>query len=268
MPNEDHANPNAVQKTNNESYISQPGIKGILGGSVSLLALLVAFTFALPAGRILFFTGGFLSLVTLVVIALQSVIYSGQWNAMREGLEIERAKTNPRLRIAEVRAVNFEVGKRPVYILTIANDGLLAATGVRLHMGVEMDTDKELDWIHDPIVTIPASGKESYFIRSSSWLEQEQLVGFNNAVALKVVGYFEYSPVGRTDFCYRYVPWDEQRPPDVPQFVPCDFDPRLNTTLRIQSAVMAIGSVGAVGVGIEKTPPKETNPEDDQQNQG
>jgi hypothetical protein len=253
MPNENHANPNAIQKTNDESYISQPGIKGILVGSVGLLALLVAFTFALPAGRILFFTGGFLSLVTLVVIALQSVIYSGQWKAMRAGLEMERAKTDPRLRVAEVRAVNFDVGMRPVFIVTIANDGLIAATGVRIHLGVEIDTDKALDWIHDPVVTIPASGKESYFILSSSWLEQAQIEGFNKeTIALRVVGFFDYWPVGLTKFCYKYLPWDGERPEDIPQFVPCDFEPRLNTTLHIKSGVMALGSVGVVGVVIKQ----------------
>jgi hypothetical protein len=237
MPNDLQTKTNAEQIEQKKSEVLQPAVKGILWGGGGLLALLLVFTFALPAGRILFFTGSLLSLVTLVIITLQSLIYSGQWKAMGESLAIERAKTDPRLRIAEVTAENFEAGKRPFYIVTIANDGLLAATGVKIHMGIEIGNEKPMDWINDVVVTIPANGREHYFIHSSSWLSREQFEGFDNSnVSLRVVGFFEYSPVGITNFCYKYVPTQgEFRPPKIPQFVPCDFTPRLNTTLQIQT---------------------------------
>jgi hypothetical protein len=159
---------------------------------------------------------------------------------MAEGLAIERAKTDPRLRVAEVTAENFEAGKRPFYIVTIANDGLLAATDVRIHMSIEIDNQKPMDWINDVVVTIPAGGREHYFIHSSSWLSQEQFENFDNSNAsLRVVGFFEYAPVGLTPFCYKYLPLQgESRPDKIRQFVPCDYTPRLNTTLQISGIEM------------------------------
>ncbi len=126
---------------------------------------------------------------------------------LNESVVRERAKTDARLRIAEVTAENFEVGKRPFYVVTIANDGLIAATGVRIHMSVEINAEKPMDWIHDQVVTIPASGREHYFIHSSFWMTQEHYDSFDNAgVPLRVVGFFEYWPIGVTNFCYKYVP--------------------------------------------------------------
>lgn len=265
MPNENHANSNADQERHKKRNVLKPGIKRILWVGLILLVGLLVSTFWLASGRILFFTGSFLSLATLTVIALQSITYSGQWKAMDEGLAIERNKTNPRLRIAEVTAEDFEVGKRPFYVVTIANDGLLAATDVRIHMSIEIGAEKPLDWIDDPIVTIPASGKEHYFIHSSFWLSREQFDSFDNAgVPLRVVGFFEYLPIGITNFCYKYVPTQgEYRPPKVPQFVPCDFTPRLSTTVHIKEGIEAKATVGAVGVVIKKNPTEETRPQED-----
>jgi hypothetical protein len=236
MPNELQKNPDTEQIEQKESEILQPGVKRILWGGGGLLALLLVFTFALPAGRILFFTGGLLSLVTLVIIALQSLIYSGQWKAMAEGLAIERAKTDPRLRVVGVTAEKFKVGERPIYIVTIANDGLLPATDVRTHMSIEINDERPMDWIDDVVTTIPANGKEHYFIHSSFWLSQEQLDSFDSGKALlRVVGFFKYAPIGSTDFCYKYLSMQgEDRPARIPQFVRCDYAPRLNTTLIAQ----------------------------------
>jgi uncharacterized membrane protein len=149
-----------------------------------------------------------------------------------ESVTIERAKTDPRLRIAEVTAENFEVGKRPFFVVTIANDGLLAATGVKIAMHIEIGNETPMNWIDDQVVTIPANGREHYFIHSSSWMTQEHLDGFENAVPLRVVGFFEYLPVGTTKVCYKYLALQgDYRPPKIPQFVPCDFNPRLNTSI-------------------------------------
>ncbi len=207
-------------------------IVGVSLLGIVILALVARF---LPdmKERMRFFTDTSLGWLVFVVVAVQTYFSTKQWDAMTEALEIERAKTNPRLRIAEVTAENFDVGKRPVFIVTIANDGLIAATGVRIHMSIEIDVEKPMDWIHDQVVTIPASGREHYFIHSSFWMTPEQMDSFDKAgVPLRVVGFFEYAPIGITNFCYKYVPMQgEYRPAKIPQFVPCDFTPRLNTTL-------------------------------------
>lgn len=214
-----------------------------IGGGIAIVSLLVAsIWWPNLTERTKFFTGNLLNLVVGLAVIAQVLIYRKQWGAMAQGLAIERAKTDPRLRVAEVSAGNFEVGKRPVFIVTIANDGLLAATGVRIHMSIEIDVEKPMDWINDQIVTIPASGREQYFIHSSFWMSQEQLDSFDNAgVSLRVVGFFEYAPIGITNFCYKYLPLQgEYRPAKIPQFVPCDFTPRLNTTLIPQTGHLTL----------------------------
>lgn len=238
------------------------GLRRIVIGSACVALGVIAIAVFHPSmdDRWKFGTDMLLNVLILMAITIQAYIYTQQWEAMNEGLQIERAKTNPRLRVARVRAEGFQIGKRPVFIVTITNDGLIAATSVRVHMEVLIGTDKEIGWIHAPVVSIPANGQEHYFIRSSSWLTQEQFVAFNNDLVLKVMGYFEYWPIGRTNFCYKYVPWDEERPKDVPQFVPCDFEPRLNTTLHL-AGIEAKLTLHAAGVVIAKAT-KETEPQE------
>jgi hypothetical protein len=211
------------------------GLWWILGGGVVGFLGILAIAIFHPslAERWKFGADMALNLLVLLAIVIQVYINRRQWDSMNEALAIERAKTDPRLRVAEVVAENFDVGKRPFFIVTITNDGLLAASGVRIHMSIEIGNEKPMDWIHDQIVTIPANGREHYFVHSSFWLSQEQFDSFDKAgVPLRVVGFFEYAPVGVTNFCYKYVPLQgEYRPAKVPQFVPCDFTPRLNTTL-------------------------------------
>jgi hypothetical protein len=177
-----------------------------------------------------------LSWFIFLALIVQVVINRKQWEAMQATLKIERAKTDPRLRVAEVTAEDFKVGKRPFYVVTIANDGLLTATDVRIHMGIEINDQKPMDWINDVVVIIPANGKEHHFIHSSFWLSEEQVDALEmSRDSLRVVGFFEYAPVGRIPFCYKYLPLQgESRPSKIRQFVPCDYTPRLNTTLIVQ----------------------------------
>lgn len=226
----------------------------LIGGGIALFGLLLLSIY-LPnlTERVKFFTGNFLNLVVSLAVIAQVLIYRNQWH-------IERARIDQRLRIADVRVEDFETGKRPIFIVTIANDGLIDATDVKIHIGVRIGGDNDMDWIDDPIVTIPASSKESYFIRSSSWLTQEQIYAFNKDLALEVVGHFTYWPVGKKTFCYKYLIWEGERPQAIPRFVPCDFGPRLNTTLRIQGAVMKT-SVGNVTATVQKTQPQDERQE-------
>lgn len=228
---------------NNKPFLPG-GLWYILLAGVGLLGVLywLSRAFLVTTDQYTFLVLGGANILIFLAILVQALIYRRQWDAMTAALGIERTKTDPRLRVAEVVAESFEVGKRPFYIVTIANDGLLAAMNVRIHMSIEIGNEKPMDWIHDQVVTIPANGREHYFIHSSSWLGQEQFDSFEKAgIPLRVVGFFEYPPKRITNFCYKYVPLQgEYRPPKVPQFVPCDFTPRLNTTLRIQGAKMEV----------------------------
>jgi hypothetical protein len=65
-----------------------------------------------------------------------------------------------------------------------------------------------------------------------------------------------------TEYCYRYLPWpDQNRPDDVRQFFPCDFNPRLNISLRI-SGMVAVGGINTGGQVIKQSLTKEARPED------
>jgi hypothetical protein len=125
-----------------------------------------------------------------------------------------------------------------------------------------MAVDRELNWIKDPVVMIPAGSKEHYSIRSSSYLAQPDIDGFNNSVPLRVIGNFTYSPVGQRDFCYNYQPWKGQRPEGIRQFVPCDFDPRLNTRLIVGTAHLKL-TASPVTLIHGKEPTEEAKPEEE-----
>src|SRR6266545_1548397 len=117
--NQTASEPDNPKKANKHRPIARRIIGASLLGII-VLALVARF---LPdmKERMRFFTDTALGWLVFVVVAVQTYFSTKQWDAMTEGLEIERAKTDPRLRVAEVSAENFEAGKRPVFIVTIAN---------------------------------------------------------------------------------------------------------------------------------------------------
>lgn len=234
------------------------GLRRITKGTILAASVLIAVTILHPnLPKAIFLTGSLLNLSIIVAVIIQAYIYVGQWDTMErslertddiikkmqaqlgtmnEGLAIERAKTDPRLRVSKVRIENFEAGTSPIFIVTIANDGLIDATGVELHIGIKMGTDKEFNWIDPQTVMIPARGEESYPVDSGAQLEQEHIEGFNKTVPIEVrvrVKYWPGSPTEPKEFCYKYLPWRGDRPPDIPQFVPCDFNPHLNIIVHL-----------------------------------
>lgn len=120
-PNELQTKTGTEQVDQKKTDILQPGIKKILWGGSGLLVLLLILTFALPAGRILFFTGSMLSLVTLVVIAMQSLIYSGQWKAMNEALAEAKRQT-------EIAGASFTINSQAYVCVHDARLDLETAT--------------------------------------------------------------------------------------------------------------------------------------------
>jgi hypothetical protein len=178
-----------------------------------------------------------LNLLIFIAILIQARIYNGQWGAMQETLKIERAKISPRLRVDEVRAVGFEIGQSPAFMVSLVNEGATEAQDVALYVEAERGGVRAY-WRGEQIVTVPAKDRRMYPIRWSAVLTQEVIDAYNNVEPwLKVFGYFKYKDIEQP-FCYQYYPWIGKRPAEVPYFVPCDFDPRtdINITLGIQSA--------------------------------
>ena len=94
MPETDQTDSNQQKEGDKKKQVFDPGMKRIFGWGLVALAALLVFTFVQRAGRIPFFTENFLSLVILVIIAIQAYIYSRQWevmerqgDAMQKGLE-------------------------------------------------------------------------------------------------------------------------------------------------------------------------------------
>lgn len=207
-----------------------------------------------------FVTGNILNALIFGAIVVQAYIYQKQRAAMTEQLEIERAKTNPRLRVSKIRIENFEVGQSPVFITTIANDGFIDATGVELNIGIKFGYDREFNWIKPQTVLIPARGKESYPITSGAFFNEEEFAGFNTNIPIEVavgVKYWPGSPTEPQQFCYRYLPWRGKRPDDIPEFVPCDFNPGLNIGIKIQGAQLKLSD--GVTLVQQRAAPKPEN---------
>lgn len=237
---------------------AQPQVWSITGTALSIQIFVIAlfllglgvYGYLPPAERGKVFVDSMFNLAIVIVVIVHAVIYYKQTEAMnaqlaatKETLARERAQIDPRLRVSKVRMENFQVGLAPIFITTVANDGLIDATGVELHIGAKFGHDREFKWINPQIVTIPARGQESYPIVSGAFFSEEDLRAFNsNSAPIEVsVGlrYWPGSPNEPRRFCYRYLPWHGgERPDDIPQFVPCDFNPGLNITLQIPSGVM------------------------------
>jgi len=185
------------------------------------------------------------SLALLAVIVVQACIYNKQrilmwkqWIAMRRGviqtrgqlekmkeaLRIEQAKTDPRLRVEHVRALDFDPGKRPIYLVTIVNDGRIPARDVAFKVKV---TIEDKDESSDDRFDVPAGETEIAFLASHTLLDEKQIDGFNSDVPLIITGSLSYFPHQKKEgdppqgFCYKYLPWKGVRPPEIPQFVRC-----------------------------------------------
>lgn len=224
-----------------------------------------------------FVTANLLTAVLAALVAVQAYIYFGQLSTMRDTLEENRKQVlraiSPRLRVDEVRAVGFEIGQSPAFMVSLVNEGATEAQDVALYVEAERGGVRAY-WRGEQIVTVPANDRRMYPIRWSEVLSQEVIDAYsNNEPWLKVFGHFKYKDIEQP-FCYHYYPWIGKRPAEVPYFVPCDFDVRndVNITLGIADATHGhlADSVALSGgnKSSEEAQPQEeikTDQKDDQQ---
>jgi hypothetical protein len=243
-----------------------------LSGGIAAIGLLVTSIYwPNLTERTKFFTGNLLNLVIALAVIAQVLIYrkqrdimrqqwqsmqgqlsamrtqsghlEGQLTAMAENLVLEQAKTDPRLRVSKIRIENFGAGKTPIFIVTIANSGLIDATGVGLHIGIALGTDKEFNWIAPQTVIIPARWQESYPV-NSGMLPDEKLIQSltDGSVPIEVRVRLKYWPRGDVEFCYKYFPWPRgsERPDDIPQFFDCDFRANVNVVVHVKGIEMKL----------------------------
>ena len=172
--------------------------------------------------------------------------------AMRDQVKIIGIAVEPRLRISNVRVEDFEVGKWPVFIVSIANEGATDARDVWLQLRVNFREGGTLaqKWSRPQIVTISARQEQHYFLEWNNPLTQEGL----EAKTLKVSGIIKIGDSEAIKFCYRYYRWKGKRPEGVSQFVPCDFDPGLTYVQTHESFRLK----------LESQTPEDNNEADDE----
>jgi|GEM_PF-3230167 len=248
-------------------FMTAGAIAGLAAGGGFLIWQLSA-AFNDPSTWATFVIGSALNLGVLLAVVAQACIYWGQrnlmaqqWRAMvdskkqtdtvieemrvqsaglQETLQRERAKTDPRLRVVRIRIDNFDVGRTPIFIITISNDGLINANNVELHIGISMGNNREFNWISPQVVTVPARSHESYPVRIGILPDEQLIHNLTDGITpieVKVrLKYWPHSPIMPTEFCYRYFPWPRgsERPDDIPQFFGCDFRANTNHIVHVQ----------------------------------
>jgi hypothetical protein len=221
---------------------------------VGLVALVIAsLTFRRCSGVpgwINFLTTNILSLLLLCVVVVQAYIYSQQKRLMQSQLDVMSIAIRPRLRVASVKVKDFEEGKSPVFVMSLVNEGATEANDVAIFMQVRIgpgDADGA-KWGGEQIVTIPANGRENYFVPLPRPLSEEDIYGFNNTVRLEVSGYYRQTDAVDVPFCYKYYPWHGERPRGVSQFIACDFDPSLTVQVSRSDTITLTSSVTAIHI--------------------
>jgi hypothetical protein len=203
----------------------------VLAGMVALTIAVVYWSraFTLQTERYAFIAQQMFNVFILTAVVVQALIYQGQLNAMTVAI-------NPRLRIASVETTPFEVGRTPVFIVTLVNEGATDAASVAMYLKAETDISTGTHWHEQQIVTIPAHGMREYFIRWLGPLENALMKEIGDGHrTMKVTGYYESAKGQRVEFCYKFWPWPfaEPRPDRLPQFIPCDLGTTQNFFLTV-----------------------------------
>jgi len=171
------------------------------------------------------------------------------WNAILLRKQIALA-TSPRLYVSGVRASNFGTDKsNPTFFVTIRNDSQATAHNVRVSIRFESILTN-IAYIKDPqIVTIAANAIQEYYICwAGATLSDVTFKTVTSAeTPLRITGYFQEENKDPVTYCYKYNAWTGYKPPDVPEFIPCEFDMSRTVATGI-SGVTATATVG----GLEK----------------
>lgn len=161
--------------------------------------------------------------LTLVGIG---AIAAGFWTLAQVRRQI-RVVTGPRLHLEGIRFTGLVAGARPVFFVRVGNAGATDAYGVRVSISALCQGGGGKTGAPQTM-TIPAHSSRECFLRWQNALTtavREDILGGSSKLCVKVaVEYGEGEP-GR--HCYQFHPWDGDRPPGVPDFVPCDLDSQL-----------------------------------------
>jgi hypothetical protein len=172
----------------------------------------------------------------------QAYISKRQTYAAQEGLrfteqllQIEQrqaALLSPRLRVADVRAVNLEIGRWPAFIVTVANEGATDARDVTVQLRLDVDYgagNRPVDQ-GSQSVTIVAHDKRAFDLQLGVTLEADNIQNFMQTV--RVLVSLRHETLESNEFCFKYHPWKMgERPKEIAQFIPCDSNAALAYTM-------------------------------------
>jgi hypothetical protein len=200
----------------------------------------------------------------LVAVQGQLSEMEAQSHTSQQLLNLQAAISDPRLRVS-VHAEDFAPDKKPIFIVTINNDGLIAATNVAFKMVVKwLGREERLKDVFD----VPAKDTEIQHLVSNGVLTDLQFKSFNESAPLIVEGTLSYFPYQRKDgdppqpFCYKYHPWKGDRPEGIPQFIRCERATTVDLAVQIEGARLTL-TPGDVTVRIEPVAPDDISPDEE-----
>ncbi len=197
-----------------------------------------------------FITGNLLNVLLFVVILFQTYIYRRQTRIMGVAYD-------PRLQITSVRVVNLKPEEEPIFIVSVKNIGAIDARGVVVNLRVSFGRPVEsilAQKLSEPqTVTIAAGQEQTYAIPWDQPVKQGHIDRLNK-VPLIVSGFIKLRDEKEREFCYRYYPLKGERPPGVPEFIPCDFDIRLTRIVTPGTAGLKVTAQAAIAAKGEVVP--------------
>lgn len=177
-----------------------------------------------------------------------------------------RVVTSPRLHLEGVRFTGLVAGARPVFFARVRNGGATDAHDVKVSISALYQGGGGKTGAPQSVM-IPAHSSRELFLRWQNALTaaiRHDILDGTSKLCVKVV--IEYGDGEPQKHCYQFQPWDGDRPPGVPDFVPCDLDSQLAgfTTGRPSRLAVAddipliqlrrVRSTAREGQGEEKQP--------------
>lgn len=138
-----------------------------------------------------------------------------------------RAGSVPRLHLDGIRFTGLVPGSRPVFFVRIGNAGPTDAYKVTVSISAVYQGGGGKAGAPQTM-TIPAHGSREFFVRWQNALTsavRDDILGGSSKLCVKVA--VQLGDGEPQKHCYQFHPWDNDRPPGVPDFVPCDLDVQL-----------------------------------------
>ena len=143
--------------------------------------------------------------------------------------------------LGSVRALDFEDGRSPIFIVSVKNDGALSADGVKVNIVVDDNGRHVTSFSSGPKVrTIPAHESCDVRTKGTFIVTSEMIQGLKDGNrTLNVFGTIEQGGM-TVRYCMKYSRFSGSEA----EFVPCGEDERRDTTVSIGAVAQARPTIG------------------------